>query len=74
MVVRRGKGAAAQLVREVEADLVLNAIVGFAGLESTLATLETGRALGVWPTKRVWCARVRWSTRWQQGTVWASCP
>jgi 1-deoxy-D-xylulose-5-phosphate reductoisomerase len=38
--VRSGPHAAAQLVREVEADLVLNAIVGFAGLESTLAALE----------------------------------
>jgi 1-deoxy-D-xylulose-5-phosphate reductoisomerase len=45
--VRTGAGAAAQLVREVDADLVLNAIVGFAGLESTLACLErrTGLAL-----------------------------
>ena len=38
--MRSGPGAAARLVREVEADLVLNAIVGFAGLESTLAALE----------------------------------
>lgn len=37
-----GPGAAARLVREVEADLVLNSLVGFAGLEATLATLEKG--------------------------------
>ena len=37
--VRVGGDAAARLVREVEADLVLNAIVGFAGLEATTATL-----------------------------------
>ena len=41
-----GAGAAARLVREVEADLVLNAIVGFAGLESTLAALEAGPPAG----------------------------
>jgi 1-deoxy-D-xylulose-5-phosphate reductoisomerase len=40
--VRGGAAAAAQLVRDVEADLVLNAVVGFAGLESTVATLEQG--------------------------------
>jgi 1-deoxy-D-xylulose-5-phosphate reductoisomerase len=56
MVVRRGMGAAAQLVREVEADLVLNAIVGFAGLESTLATLETGRALALANKESLVCA------------------
>lgn len=45
--VRTGAGAAARLVREVEADLVLNAIVGFAGLEATLATLERGVPLAL---------------------------
>jgi 1-deoxy-D-xylulose 5-phosphate reductoisomerase len=35
LCIRTGCGAAARLVREVEADIVLNAIVGFAGLEST---------------------------------------
>ena len=44
--VRVGADAAARLVREVDADLVLNAIVGFAGLEATLATLALGVALG----------------------------
>jgi len=47
MCVRTGPGAAAQLVREVEADLVLNAIVGFAGLEATVAALETGRPVAL---------------------------
>ena len=54
--VRMGKGAAAQLVQEVEADLVLNAIVGFAGLESTLATLETGRQLALANKESLVCA------------------
>ncbi|GAB4256325.1 MAG: 1-deoxy-D-xylulose-5-phosphate reductoisomerase [Thermoleophilia bacterium] len=45
--VRSGPGAAARLVREVEADLVLNAIVGFAGLEATVACLEEGRPLAL---------------------------
>jgi 1-deoxy-D-xylulose-5-phosphate reductoisomerase len=44
--VRAGAGGAARLVREVDADLVLNAIVGFAGLESTLAALEAGGPCG----------------------------
>lgn len=45
--VRAGAGAAARLVREVEADLVLNAIVGFAGLEASVAALELGRPLAL---------------------------
>jgi 1-deoxy-D-xylulose-5-phosphate reductoisomerase len=56
MVVRQGRGAAARLVREVEADLVLNAIVGFAGLESTLATLESGGALALANKESLVCA------------------
>jgi 1-deoxy-D-xylulose-5-phosphate reductoisomerase len=45
--VRVGTDAAARLVREVDADLVLNAIVGFAGLEATLATLALGTPLAL---------------------------
>lgn len=45
--VRTGDDAAARLVREVEADVVLNAIVGFAGLEATMATLEQGTPLAL---------------------------
>ena len=54
--VRSGPGAAAALVREVEADLVLNGIVGFAGLESSLATLENGRALALANKESLVCA------------------
>jgi 1-deoxy-D-xylulose-5-phosphate reductoisomerase len=54
--LRVGRGAAAQLVREVEADLVLNAIVGFAGLESTLAALENGRVLALANKESLVCA------------------
>jgi 1-deoxy-D-xylulose-5-phosphate reductoisomerase len=54
--VRCGRGAAAQLVREVEADLVLNAIVGFAGLESTLATVEAGTTLALANKESLVCA------------------
>ncbi len=54
--VRSGKGAAARLVREVEADLVLNAIVGFAGLESTLAALESGAVLALANKESLVCA------------------
>jgi 1-deoxy-D-xylulose-5-phosphate reductoisomerase len=56
LTVRRGAGAAAQLVREVEADLVLNAIVGFAGLESTLAALESGTTLALANKESLVCA------------------
>jgi len=45
--VRAGADAAARLVRDVDADLVLNAIVGFAGLEATVATLEAGVPLAL---------------------------
>ncbi|SEB90687.1 1-deoxy-D-xylulose-5-phosphate reductoisomerase [Microbacterium hydrocarbonoxydans] len=38
---------AEQLVREVEADVVLNAITGSIGLGSTLAALESGRTLAL---------------------------
>lgn len=47
MRVRTGAGAAARLVREVDADLVLNSVVGFAGLEATVAALELGRPLAL---------------------------
>ncbi len=54
--LRTGPGAAARLVREVEADLVLNAIVGFAGLESTIAAVEGGRALALANKESLVCA------------------
>lgn len=41
--VRRGTDAAERLVREVECDLVLGAMVGSAGLPATLAAVELGR-------------------------------
>ncbi|MGI0542187.1 1-deoxy-D-xylulose-5-phosphate reductoisomerase [Corynebacterium aquatimens] len=42
-----GEDSAAQLVREHEADVVLNALVGSLGLASTLATLDTGAMLAL---------------------------
>lgn len=54
--VRSGPGSAARLVREVEADIVLNGIVGFAGLEATLAALETGRTLALANKESLVCA------------------
>ncbi|MBF6239036.1 1-deoxy-D-xylulose-5-phosphate reductoisomerase [Nocardia otitidiscaviarum] len=42
-----GPHAAAQLVRDTDADVVLNALVGSLGLEPTLATLESGRRLAL---------------------------
>ncbi len=54
--VRSGAYAAARLVREVDADLVLNAIVGFAGLESTLAALAGGRRLALANKESLVCA------------------
>ena len=38
-----GPDASETLARDGEADVVLNALVGFAGLAPTLATLQTGR-------------------------------
>lgn len=40
---RRGTGAAEQLVRDVECDIVVSAISGSAGLPATLAAVELGR-------------------------------
>ena len=37
-----GAGSAHQLIEATEPDIVLNAIVGFAGLQATVATLEAG--------------------------------
>ncbi len=54
--LRKGPGAAARLVREVAADLVLNAIVGFAGLESTIAALENDRTLALANKESLVCA------------------
>jgi 1-deoxy-D-xylulose-5-phosphate reductoisomerase len=54
--IRTGAGGAARLVREVDADLVLNAIVGFAGLESTLTALEAGRTLALANKESLVCA------------------
>ncbi|GAB3599891.1 1-deoxy-D-xylulose-5-phosphate reductoisomerase [Microbacterium tumbae] len=42
-----GAAAAEQLVRDVDADVVLNAITGSIGLGSTLAALESGRTLAL---------------------------
>ena len=42
-----GAADAEQLVRDVEADVVLNAITGSIGLGSTLAALEAGRTLAL---------------------------
>ncbi len=41
--VRQGRDSAERLVREVECDIVLAAMVGFAGLPATLAAVELGR-------------------------------
>src|SRR5437588_12351329 len=45
--VRVGAEAARILAREAEADMVLNAIVGAAGLEPTLAALQSGKTIAL---------------------------
>ena len=42
-----GEGAAAQVAEGAEATVVLNAVVGAAGLQATLAALRTGRILAL---------------------------
>jgi 1-deoxy-D-xylulose-5-phosphate reductoisomerase len=42
-----GPDAAERLARDVEADMVLNALVGSAGLGPTLATLQSGKVLAL---------------------------
>lgn len=54
--IRSGPDGAARLVREVEADLVLNGIVGFAGLESTIAALENDCPLALANKESLVCA------------------
>lgn len=56
MRIRKGAGGAAQMVREVEADLVLNAIVGFAGLEATISALERGLPVALANKESLVCA------------------
>lgn len=46
-VSHSGPDAVTRLVRDVEADVVLNALVGALGLEPTLAALETGARLAL---------------------------
>ena len=46
-VTYRGPDAVTQLVRDAEADVVLNALVGALGLEPTLAALHTGARLAL---------------------------
>lgn len=46
-LVRAEHDAATQLIREVECDLVIAAIVGVAGLRSTLAAVELGRTVAL---------------------------
>ncbi len=54
--LRTGSSGAARLVREVDADIVLNAIVGFAGLESSIAALESNRILALANKESLVCA------------------
>jgi 1-deoxy-D-xylulose-5-phosphate reductoisomerase len=46
-VIHVGEGSAARLARECEADAIVNGIVGAAGLEPSLATLERGLRLAL---------------------------
>jgi 1-deoxy-D-xylulose-5-phosphate reductoisomerase len=45
--IHAGPEAAESLARDVEADMVLNALVGSAGLAPTLATLQAGKVLAL---------------------------
>lgn len=47
VVLRTGADAAERLVRDVEADLVVGAMVGSAGLPATLAAIELGRHIAL---------------------------
>lgn len=47
LTARSGRRAVTDLVREVEADVVLNALVGSLGLEPTLAALDSGARLAL---------------------------
>ena len=47
VTVRSGPGCLRGLVEEIDCDIVLNAVVGAAGLEATVAALERGRDLAL---------------------------
>lgn len=55
-VVLSGAEAPARLVSDIEADVVLNAIVGFAGLEATLAAVRHGVPLALANKESLVCA------------------
>jgi 1-deoxy-D-xylulose-5-phosphate reductoisomerase len=46
-VVVEGRNAAAEVAERASADVVLNAVVGAAGLEATMATILTGKTLAL---------------------------
>ena len=58
--IRRGPEAAERLVCEVECDIVLAAMVGFAGLPATLAAVQLGRDVAL-ANKETLVAAVHWA-------------
>lgn len=45
--VIKGKSSAAEVAESADADIVLNAVMGAAGLEATIATLKSGKTLAL---------------------------
>jgi 1-deoxy-D-xylulose-5-phosphate reductoisomerase len=60
-------GDLTQLLEQAEPDLVLNAVVGFAGLDATLWTLERGIALGLANKESLVVAGELAVDAWQRG-------
>ena len=55
-----GHDGVVELVRELRADIVLNAIVGAAGLEATMAALDAGSDLGTRQQGEAWWRAASW--------------
>ena len=66
--VYTGADALCQVVQMETVDIVLAAIVGFAGLRSTLAAIEAGKPVAL-PIKKHWLWQVHWLLHWPKKKV-----
>ena len=63
--VYAGEDALCQIVQEQPVDIVLTAMVGYAGLKPTINAIRA-RKPSPWPTRRHWWWRATSSTTWRE--------
>ena len=63
-----GRRAVIEAAAYPAGDVVVTSLMGFAGLEPTMAALEAGKDIA-WPTRKLWWWQVSWS--WQRPGSWA---